>query len=217
MENDGKYICRSLEMTFEENKETEENTGTRKIEGLAVVFNRNTDIGGLFYETIAPGAFDKTDMSDVALYLNHDNSKLPLARCRKTRSKNSLKIWTDGDGLRMQTELDVENNADSRALCSAIERGDVDGMSFYGVVGSDKWTDLGTDMPKRTILSFKKLCEISAVVQPAYDDTSIGFSRAKKALESDKIALERAKADEDERVKENSAQIEMMKQKIQMM
>lgn len=215
-ELDGKYVQRSLGMVFEENKE-EENTGTRKIEGLAAVYDKVCEIGCWFRERIAPGAFDKADMSDVAFYMNHDTSKIPMARCRKSRDKNSLSVWADADGLRMQTELDIENNADSRALISAIDRGDVDQMSFCFVVNSEEWSDLDSEMPTRTITGIKKVVEVSAVTYPAYDDTTIGFARAKKAQESDLAALERAKAEKENREKDEFVNLEIVKKKILMM
>ena len=212
--NDGKYVRRSLDMTFDEKKEEEKKN---IIEGLAAVYNSRANIGDWFYEIIAPGAFDRADMSDVALYLNHDITKLPLARCRKNSSLNSLSVWADADGLRMRTELDTENNADARALCSAIDRGDVDGMSFVFVVDSEEWSDLDSEMPTRTITGIKKVVEVSAVTYPAYDDTTIGFARAKKAQESDLAALERAKAEKENREKDEFVNLQMMKEKILMM
>ena len=219
MENDGKYIQRSLGMIFE-NKDEEEKTGTRKIEGLAAVYDKVCEIKGFwggFREKIAPGAFDNADLSDVALYMNHDTSKIPMARCRKTRDKNSLEVWADVDGLRMRTELDVENNGDARALCSAIDRGDVDQMSFCFVVDTEEWSDMDSVLPMRTITGIKKVCEVSAVTYPAYDDTEIGFSRAKKALESDRAALENAKREKQEQINKEICNIEVLKKKILMM
>ena len=218
--NDGKYIRRSLDMTFINNDENkEEKQGTRKIEGLAAVYNQVVEIGSYykFREQIAPGAFDGADMSDVAFYLNHDISKLPMARCRKTRDKNSLEVWADADGLRMRTEIDTENNADARTLASAIDRGDVDQMSFCFIIDEEKWTDLDQEVPLRTVTKVKKVIEISAVTYPAYDSTEIGFSRAQKALESDKLALENAKKEYEERVKTEFVNLQMMKEKILMM
>lgn len=212
---DGKWVRRSVDMTFDKNDEKK-----NKIEGLAAVFNRRTKIGDWFEEEIAPGAFDGCDMSDVALYLNHDISKLPLARCRKSRDVNSLEVWVDPEGLRMRTELDTEGNADSKTLCSAISRGDIDGMSITFTIDDCEWRDLEAEypeLPKRRITRIKKLYEISAVVYPAYEDTTIGFERAKKALESDLAALESAKREKDERAKTNFVNLEVKKKKILMM
>lgn len=213
---DGKYIMRSLGMSFISN-DSEEKKGTRIVEGLAAVYNKVAEIGCWFREQIAPGAFDHADLSDVAFYLNHDINKIPMARCRASRDKNSLSVWADGEGLKMKTELDVENNTDSRALCSALDRGDVDQMSFCFIVGEERWTDLDSVMPLRTITSIKKVVEISAVTMPAYEDTSIGFARAQRSLESDRAALEKAKTDEEKRVTDEVCNINMMKQKIAMM
>ena len=117
----------------------------------------------------------------------------------------------------MRTELDVENNADSKALCSAIDRGDVDQMSFCFIVDSEEWSDMDSALPLRTITGIKKVCEVSAVTYPAYDDTEIGFARAKKSLESDQAALESAKRAQQERDKEKFVQLEIVKKKILMM
>ena len=215
---DGKFVQRSLGMTFGENN-GEDSAGTRKIEGLAAVYGEVTVIGSYykFREQIAPGAFDGADMSDVAFYLNHDISKIPMARCRKSRDKNSLEVWADADGLRMRTVLDTENNQDARALCSAIDRGDVDQMSFCFIVDEEKWSDMDQEIPLRTVTKIRQVVEISAVTYPAYDTTKIGFSRAQQSLESDRAALERAKTEYDDRVKSEVCKIDMMKKKILMM
>ena len=52
-----------------------DNPESRTVEGLAVVFNRDANLGW-FTEEIDPRAFDNADMSDVVLNFNHDDSLL---------------------------------------------------------------------------------------------------------------------------------------------
>ena len=104
--------------------------GEKIIEGHAAVFNRQTNVGDWFYEVIDANAFDKTDLRDVPLIVNHDYSKIPLARSRRNNGNSTLTLAVDEVGLSIRAKLDVENNADAKALYSAVERGDLDGMSF---------------------------------------------------------------------------------------
>ena len=60
-------------------------------------------------EVIAPEALDNTDMSDVPLKYNHEDSHLILARTRN----GSLKFEKDSVGLKMIAELiDTQSNKD---------------------------------------------------------------------------------------------------------
>lgn len=200
---DGKLIKRNYDFT-----QTQIENGN-EVSGHAAVFEQSTDIGGWFAEIIARGAFDKTDLSDVALFLNHDTSKIPLARSRKGNSNSSMKVSVDAQGLFMQATLDAEKNSDARNLISAIERGDISGMSFMFLVDEEDWTNLDTDYPTRRILSISKVFEVSAVTWPAYDGTSI--SARSDSLESDRVALERAK---NVLYIDDNNQIELEKQRL---
>lgn len=162
------------------------------ISGHAAVFNQRTAIGNYFWEVIDEGAFNGTDFRDVPLMVNHDFSKIPLARSRRNNGNSTLKLSVDGTGLLIEATLDVDNNADARALYSAVERGDLDGMSFAFIVDGEEWTDLETDMPTRRIKSISKVFEVSACTFPQYDNTDIQ-ARAANALESAKSALENAR------------------------
>ena len=101
--------------------------GEKFIEGHAAVFDVKTNIGGDFIEVIERGAFDGCDLSDVTLFVNHDASKIPLART----TSGTLTLSVDDVGLAIRAKLDVENNPDAKTLYSAVERGDLSGMSFY--------------------------------------------------------------------------------------
>lgn len=182
---DGKYIRRCY--AFTEARVSGGNT----VEGHAAVYGQTTNIGGWFYEVISPGAFTRADISDVAFFLNHNTNALPMARARKSIPNSSMRITPDDRGLFMSTALDIENNVDSRALVSAIDRQDVTGMSYAFLVQDETWEGLDTDMPTRTIETIAKVFEVSAVTYPAYEGTDI--SARSESLESDRAALERAR------------------------
>ena len=101
----------------------------------------------------------------------------------------------DGEGMDIRANLDTENNTDAKSLYSATERGDISGMSFMMIVDRDKWDDIDSDHPTRTILGIRKVFEVSAVTFPAYEQTSLEARGLADALESAKASLESAKAE----------------------
>ena len=180
-------ITRTL--NFEMGTEKVEQKG--RITGRPIVYNSLTDIG-YFWEQIAPGALDHTDLRDVRLLINHDTSRIPLARSRRNNENSTMQLIPVVEGMDFRADIDIENNAEARALYSAIERGDISGMSFMFIIDGEEWTDLDTDKPTRTITSISKVYEISAVTFPAYEDTSINVQRSldKEALDSALATLE---------------------------
>lgn len=170
----------------------EREDGIKILSGRPIVYNSATDIGGWFEEEIARGALDETDLTDVRFLVNHNTDMIPLARSRRNNGNSTMQMRVDQDGLFLEkVELDVENNADARALYSAISRGDVSGMSFMFSVDEEEWDYSNEDYPKRTITKIGSVVEVSAVTWPAYDSTFID-ARSKEALESAKAALDRA-------------------------
>ena len=164
------------------------------IEGYPIVFNERTAIGDYFFEEIDPHALDEADLSDVKFMVNHNDGMIPLARHRRGK-RSTMDIAIDDRGMRIQTTLDVENNSTARELCSAVQRGDIEDMSFaFGImVSGEDWRDLDKDMPTRRITKISKVCEVSAVNDGAYPQTSIN-ARSLASLDNDKIALDNAKA-----------------------
>lgn len=150
-----------------------------KITGHAAVFDTATDIGGYFQEIIARGAFDKCDLTDVPLFKNHDLRGIPLARSRRNNGSSTMTLTIDEKGLRIDATLDTDNNSEAKALYNSIQRGDLDGMSFMFEVKGQKWDNLNTDYPTRTITDIAKVYEVSAVTFPAYKQTDIKISRNK--------------------------------------
>lgn len=178
-----------------------EDDGIRSITGHPAVFSSPADICGWFEEIIEPGAFDDCDLTDVLLFTNHRDMKIPLARSRRNNGSSTMTLTVDDIGLKMDADLDVENNQESRALFSAIERGDMDGMSFRFSVREQTWDNLDTDYPTRHITKIAKVYEVSAVNEPAYADTDIS-ARDKAALESARKAVETARSQSLESEKE---------------
>lgn len=162
------------------------------ITGRPIVYNSQTDIGGMFAEVIEPGALDGADLRDVRLLVNHNTDMIPLARSRRNNGNSTMTLIPVPEGMDFEAVIDTENNADARALYSAVERNDVSGMSFMFSVAEDTWENLDTDYPTRHINKIASVVEISAVTFPAYESTEI-YARSKEALENAKTALESAR------------------------
>lgn len=161
------------------------------IEGRPIVYDSVTNLGD-FDEVIVRGALDNTDLRDVRFLVNHNTSMIPLARSRRNNGNSTMLLGVDDRGMGIRVDLDTDNNVDSRALYSAVSRGDISGMSFLFLVGSEEWDDLQGDHPTRRILSIDRVVEVSAVTFPAYDSTTIE-ARDKEALESARSVLEKAR------------------------
>lgn len=185
--------------------------GTRELAGRPIVYNSRTNIG-LFDEIIDSGALDGTDLTDVRFLINHDLSRIPLARSRRNNGNSTMQLTPDAEGLSIDwVRLDVENNADARALYSAVERGDISGMSFAFSVDGEKWDDLRSDHPTRHITKIGSVVEVSAVTFPAYKDADI-YARSTEALESAAAVLEKAR---QLRAKSPEGDLELEKAKLE--
>ncbi|MGA1074150.1 MAG: HK97 family phage prohead protease [Ilumatobacteraceae bacterium] len=142
--------------------------GLPMIEGYATVYDYRYDIGGGpdmggFTEVIATGAASKSAQeADVRLLANHGG--LPLARTRS----GTLQLESDDIGLKVRATLDPTNPA-AQEVRSAMERGDVDQMSFAFRVVRDQWN---ADYSERTI-SEVKLFDVSVVTYPANPATVV--------------------------------------------
>lgn len=187
---------------------TESEEKGKYIEGRAIVYNQRTNLGW-YDEIIAPDALKDTDLRDVRLLVNHNTDMIPLARSRNNNANSTMQLSVDEDGLSMRANLDVENNTDARNLYSAIERGDISGMSFMFVVDKDAWDDVDSEHPTRTITGIKRVMELSAVIFPAYSATSIQARGLADALDSARASLESAKAE--------AREVERKKQRIRIL
>lgn len=186
----------------------EEAESGNTITGRPIVYNSKTDLGW-FAEIIERGALDNADLTDVRFLVNHDTSKIPLARSRKNTKNSTMQLSVDNDGMSIRVVLDTENNAEARALYSAVQRGDITGMSFMFGIAREEWEDLDSDYPTRHIHEISTVVEVSAVTFPAYESTEIN-ARGKKAVETARQAVETAK---QKRTKSVETDLELAKLK----
>ena len=162
--------------------------------GRPIVYDSRTDLGW-YDEIIEAGALDDTDLKDVRFLVNHNTDMIPLARSRNNNANSTMQMSVDEEGMAIRVDLDVENNSEAKNLYSAVERGDIDGMSFMFTVDGDKWDDIESEHPTRTVTWIGKVFEVSAVTFPAYEATSISARGLDEALESAKSSLENVKAE----------------------
>ena len=193
----------TFEVRAEQNKE-HGNTLT----GRPIVYDAKTDLGW-YDEIIESGALMETDLRDVRFLVNHNTDMIPLARSRNNNANSTMQMSVDDEGMAIRVDLDVENNTEAKNLYSAVERGDIDGMSFMFTVDGDKWDDIESDHPTRTITKIGKVLEVSAVTFPAYEQTSISARGLDCALENAKSSLDSVKAE--------ARAIEAKKQKIRIL
>ena len=191
----------------------EEQDGGRVITGRPIVYGSETDLGW-FREIIDQGALDEADLTDVRFLVNHNTDMIPLARSRRNNGNSTMKMSVDLMGLNLDyVKLDTENNMDARALYSAVERGDLTGMSFMFTIEDEEWQDLDTESPLRRIKRIGKVYEVSAVTFPAYEATEIN-ARDKAALDSARATLENAR---ESRTKALDSDLELLKLKTKIL
>lgn len=193
--------------TFEVRASEDEEHG-HILTGRPIVYDSKTDLGW-YDETIARGALADTDLKDVRFLVNHNTDMIPLARSRNNNANSTMQMSVDDEGMSIRVDLDIEGNAEAKSLYSAVERGDIDGMSFMFVVDADNWDELESEHPTRTIEKISKVFEVSAVTFPAYEATSLQARGLSEALDSARASLENEKAE--------ARAIERKKQKIRIL
>ena len=160
------------------------------LEGYAIVFDEETLIGDEkngFIESISRSALNETNLKDVPMKYNHNDSFLIIAR---TRNK-SLTLTVDEKGLKVRAELlDTESNKD---IYKMVKAGLLDKMSFAFTVSGQK-IDRSGEIPKRTITGIDRLFDVSIVDLPAYEQTSIAASRSLALVEIELKAMDLEKA-----------------------
>ena len=193
---------------FEVRAEQDEEHG-HYLTGQPIIYGSRTDMGW-YDEIIDDGALTDTDLRDVRFLVNHNTDMIPLARSRNNNANSTMQMEViEGRGMSIRVNLDTENNAEARSLYSAVERGDISGMSFMFRTDKDAWDDLESEHPTRHIRSIGRVFEVSAVTFPAYTDTHITARGLSDALEGAQASLESAKAERRE--------VERKKQKIRIL
>lgn len=166
-------------------RKTEDNE-SRTVEGLAAVFNQETDLGW-YVESIDSKAFEGADIEDVILNLNH-NDDFVLAGTRN----GTLKLELREDGL-YQTSSIIDTMQGNDVL-KLVKEGLINKMSFAFTVDEDEWNEVdGVD--HRKITKIGKLYDVSLVSFPAYPQTYVGLRNKEDLDELAKIHLKRKEQD----------------------
>lgn len=149
----------------------------RTIEGMWAVYNSPSQVlmmqranGDIirFRETLMPGCFDRTDMTNVKCVLDHDEKGGYLGR-----TPGSLRIIPTERG--MMYSCDLPNLPVGDRAMEFVQRGDYKGNSFrfYTRSGDDKW-EIGEDgIYNRYITNVSGLAHVGPVFDPAYTDTEV--------------------------------------------
>ncbi|MCD2137176.1 HK97 family phage prohead protease [Salinicoccus halitifaciens] len=178
------------------------------IEGYALKFNtksnplRSNDIS--FVETISPEALKDADMEDVRALIDH-NPSLVLART----TADTLKLEVDEVGLKFRAEL--ADTTYARDLYKNIEAGNINQCSFAFELdekGDSVRYNKETRMYERTLNSFKKIIDVSAVTYPAYSDTDVA-----PALRSIEEADKEAEQLKEQQKRKLQLELELMQMK----
>ena len=140
--------------------------------GYASVFDTAytvRDLLGEYTETVRHGAFTRSlqQRDDVRLLLNHEG--VPLARTKS----GTLTLTQDEVGLHCEAALDAGSPLVA-SIKSAMDRGDLDQMSFAFQATRQEWND---DYSQRTIVE-AKLFDVSVVTYPASPTTSASLRAA---------------------------------------
>lgn len=160
------------------------------ISGYALKFNTWSDDLGGFIETIAPGALDSTNLSDVRCLVDHDPSKI-LGRT----TAGTLKLEVDDIGLKYTCTL--PNTTLAKDIHENIRIGNVNQCSFGFMLSDDgdKWVTGEDGLYRRTLNKFSELTDVSVVTYPAYRDTDVApalrtIKQMNNELEQRKLKLE---------------------------
>jgi hypothetical protein len=162
---------KEVRMLNKEFRVIEDEDNKMVIEGYAIVFNQPATYS--YTEIISDKSLDKTDMSDVVLRYNHNDTFIVLAR---TRNK-SLELTRDDFGLKIKATLQ-NDITDHVNIYNAIKSGLIDKQSFAFTVRAYEY-DYETDT--RTITDIDKLYDVSVVDQPFYEGTDVSVQRNIKA------------------------------------
>ena len=156
------------------------------IEGYAAVFEQPTVLfekdGVQYKEVIERGAFDRAEMVDVVLNVNHEGK--PAARTKN----GSLELGTDNYGLKFRADL--TRTSYGRSVKEDVDAGLLDKASFAFTISDEEY-----DRPTRTrrIKSIKRVYDCALVNFPAYDGTTV-TARSFFEAEAERELVEARKA-----------------------
>ena len=167
------------------------------ISGYGAVFYRVDDPGTEFeiapgvYERIGRTAFEGIGQLDVRSMFNHDPNQL-LGRT----TAGTLGLTVDNVGLRY--EVTLPDTQAGRDVAASIDRGDVDGSSFWFKVPVDGYEKRTEDDKTVWELVRTEVIEVGPVVLPAYTaTTSEARSKEREAVLAE-VRKGRLQRDRDE-------------------
>lgn len=175
-------------------REKGEDGNGRTIAGTAIVFNSRSlpqwaDEDEVAYEVIDEGAVDDDTIknSDILLTMFHDREKL-LGRSRN--GEGTMTVSIDKNGVSFVCEMPNTTNGND-ALVS-IDRGDITGCSFIGMVAYDdieKVTlpdkdDAGRIVCEYHIKKITSIADFTITPSPAYPATETEIKRELKDFEA---------------------------------
>ena len=161
-----------------------EETGSRTIEGYALVFGEKSVPlwdEGFAREVIAPNALseDQLHKEDIKMTLFHNRERL-IARSNK--GKGTLTLVLDSRGLKFSFE--APDTADGNMALELVRRGDLSGCSFT------YWSDpkhvtytREQDEVIRLVNQIDRIFECTIGSDPAYQQTSVSAREVEEYLE----------------------------------
>lgn len=180
-----------------------EETGSRTIEGYALVFGEKSVPlwdEGFAREVIAPNALseDQLHKEDIKMTLFHNRERL-IARSNK--GKGTLTLGIDSRGLKFSFE--APDTADGNMALELVRRGDLSGCSFT------YWSDpkhvtytREQDEVIRLVNQIDRIFECTIGSDPAYQQTSVSareveeyFEQAEREAEEPAEAADNVDAD----------------------
>lgn len=199
-------------------REAEGEARSRTIEGHAVVYGvRSVNLTPWskyreVYEVMERGCIstELLNRSDVVLTAFHDNTAI-LGRWRQ--GKGTLNLQLDARGLRIACTLAETERANE--LLSAIERGDISGMSFAFVADEDdsengvsyekidERTASGKEVWLRHVKKVTGLYDVTIAGHPAYPQTDLAMREIDEFFDG---KIGNAKA-EEERLQREAAEV----------
>lgn len=187
-----------LQMSGLHVRESENGERSRTIEGHAVVFGQRSvnlvpwSSYREVYEIMEPGSItqDLIKRSDVVLTAFHNNE---IILGRSVNGKGTLSLTIDGKGVLARCTLAETATADE--LLSAIERGDITGMSFAFTADEDDSengvsyeridkTEDGKEVWLRHVKKVTALYDVTIAGHPAYPQTDIAQREVDSYLDS---------------------------------
>ena len=172
---------------------------SRKIEGVAIVFDvLSEDLGG-FREKILPEAIEGViEESDIFFLYNHNAERGFLARSRNGVGSLKTDVMTDG----VHFSFDAPHTALGDEVLEHMHRGDISQCSFAFTIAEDAWEKQSDGSYIRTIKKFNRLYDMSLVDTPAYPQTSACARFAEIQEEERKAAEEAMTLEEEKRAEE---------------